>query len=913
MFHLLPFITLITFFKCIYSIKDDYISNCHYNLKTFQNYTLNTTSESNETNCDCLPSDFTNITNNNLTQIVICALKCWKNNSTKFIDFANNIRGIIHIFDNFNLTKLGKFVLNITKNYIYNDSIILQIANIMNTTNFTDLIIELINWPKESKDSINYYRVYFFLHRLAMIKGFFNLFQSIYNSSRTDLLDFIQEFLNVYYSEKLASILALIRTKMGEYMDDVVVFIYQIFMNFNDSKKILEKIQEFLNAHNNSYDKIKEIMMEEQMRNLLDTLIYVNDTIMLNIKNIIIWNKEFMGQFFDILRNNKSLNLSIDLLKNINNMSYLKENVGKLTSNIYEVNSYLIDNVTEFFFALIFNISKKNDNIAFITASSFQNFLKSIITDLNYDKYNISPDCTELFYYTYFDESLNNKELFSFYFKKFLFDSSRNKGNFLSFDNCLDNSLKFDSLQYNISPTYVIGIINEEEEKKNYKNSSFYFKFKFLKGYCFPFGYKNETKIKENIPMCSETDYEKMFRVLYHIYSDKNNISISTFYINNNNKSPNAKDIIFGILGILFLALPLLIYLFLLISGRIIANKQKKVNEIDENIKNLKINANEFIEVNNNTNAKKIIFPFWYQYLNECFNIKNNIKELFNFTLDETNYNNFKGMTYIKGVIGICIILTVFGQVFLSLLNLPNKNYGIWDYYLLMSNILYPILFIGYRYCPRILFSCSGYSLIYKYLCYIEQEKGLYFLKFMFLQSYKYLLLIFSIIFIRFALYYVVFLITYVKRPVWEIFHHFISNEENFIQEFFFFFFYSDKNNSSRKQNLIFHFYIPINEVFFFIFGTILISLGYKFKLRIDIIILVLILLLYLVKIILYIIFRNDENKVYTTTDYYLFDYGLTINQPLFNMNYFLIGMFFGLINYSIQKGITDLEEKNNY
>ena len=913
MFHLLPFITLITFFKCIYSIKDDYISNCHYNLKTFQNYTLSTTSESNETNCDCLPSDFTNITNNNLTQIVICALKCWKNNSTKFIDFANNIRGIIHIFDNFNLTKLGKLVLNITKNYIYNDSIILQIANIMNTTNFTDLIIELINWPKESKDSIDYYRVYFFLHRLAMIKGFFNLFQSIYNSSRTDLLDFIQEFLNVYYSEKLASTLALIRAKMGKYMDDVVVFIYQIFMNFNDRKKILEKIQEFLNAHNNSYDKIKEIMMEEQMRNLLDTLIYVNDTIMLNIKNIIIWNKEFMGQFFDILRNNKSLNLSIDLLKNINNMSYLKENVGKLASNIYEVNSYIIDNVTEFFFALIFNISKKNDNIAFITASSFQNFLKSIITDLNYDKYNISPDCTELFYYTYFDKSLNNKKLFYFYFQKFLFDSSRNKGNFLSFDNCLDNSLKFDSLQYNISPTYVIGIINEEEEKKNYKNSSFYFKFKFLKGYCFPFGYKNETKIKENIPMCSETDYEKMFRVLYHIYSDKNNISISTFYINNNNKSPNAKEIIFGILGILFLALPLLIYVFLLISGRIIANKQKKVNEIDENIKNLKINTNKFIEVNNNTNAKKIIFPFWYQYLNECFNIKNNIKELFNFTLDETNYNNFKGMTYIKGVIGICIILTVFGQVFLSLLNLPNKNYGIWDYYLLMSNILYPILFIGYRYCPRILFSCSGYSLIYKYLCYIEQEKGLYFLKFMFLQSYKYLLLIFSIIFIRFALYYVVFLITYVKRPVWEIFHHFISNEENFIQEFFFFYFYSDKNNSSRKQNLIFHFYIPINEVFFFIFGTILISLGYKFKLRIDIIILVLILLLYLVKIILYIIFRNDENKVYTTTDYYLFDYGLTINQPLFNMNYFLIGMFFGLINYSIQKGITDLEEKNNY
>ena len=270
-------------------------------------------------------------------------------------------------------------------------------------------------------------------------------------------------------------------------------------------------------------------------------------------------------------------------------------------------------------------------------------------------------------------------------------------------------------------------------------------------------------------------------------------------------------------------------------------------------------------------------------------------------------------MTYIKGLIGICIILTVVGHVFISLINLPTKNYGIWDYYLMMSNFLYSILFIGYRYCPRILFSCSGYSLIYKYLCFIEQEPRLYFLKFVFLQSYKYLFLFFSIIFIRYPLYYVVFLISYTKRPLWEIFQYFISNEHNFIRKFLSFLCSFEENDNSIKQNLIFYFYIPINEIFFFIFGTILISLGYKFKLRIDIIIVIFILLLYLLKIILYSINRNKETKVYTTIDYYLIDYGLEINRPLFNLDFFLIGMFFGLINYSIQKGITDLEEKNNY
>ena len=230
----------------------------------------------------------------------------------------------------------------------------------------------------------------------------------------------------------------------------------------------------------------------------------------------------------------------------------------------------------------------------------------------------------------------------------------------------------------------------------------------------------------------------------------------------------------------------------------------------------------------------------------------------------------------------------------------------------MMSNPLYFILFTGYRYCPRILFSCSGYSLIYKYLCYIGQEYSLYFLKFVFLQSYKYILLIFSIIFIRFLLFYVVFLITYINRPVWAIFKYFIETEKNFIWRFLTFLIYFEEKDNSIRQNLIFYFYIPINEVFFFIIGTALISLGYRFKLRIDIIILVLILLVYLFKIILYIVNQNQATKIYTTTDYYLFNHGLNIIHPLFNLNYFLIGMFFGLINYSIQKGITDLE-KNNY
>ena len=103
---------------------------------------------------------------------------------------------------------------------------------------------------------------------------------------------------------------------------------------------------------------------------------------------------------------------------------------------------------------------------------------------------------------------------------------------------------------------------------------------------------------------------------------------------------------------------------------------------------------------------------------------------------------------------------------------------------------------------------------------------------------------------------------------------------------------------------------MPINEIFFFLFGTILISLGYKYKLRIDFIIIGIIVAFFIIKIF---IFCFKSGKSYTTIDYYIFNFGIVLLNPLYNISYFLIGMYFGLINYSIQKGITKIYKENRY
>ena len=919
MFLFWSFAIFISSFNSIFSLQVKYIPNCVYNLKTLKYYNLSSTSASNEDiNCDCLsplPSNWTDFSNLNFTKIMICLLKCWKSDSTKFKIFVEIAKLIINteILDKniSTFSKIGKLIYNITKNNINNDTIILQITNIINTTNFTDLMIELLNKP-ESWGNIDKNYTYNFLIRLCNIDGFIPLFKSLYYNSRTDILDLIEEVLLTYYPD-IGNIFVLLRTKLKDILDDTLILAMDIIKNFKDRNRVLDIVAEFLIEHNNTYDKLKEVLLDDKMKAFYELIVFRDESILNQTKNLLLAKKETLEMLINLMGNRETLLLGVEILKRVNNITYLNEKLP-IFITLAGKNNSIAELFTEFFFSLMFDTLNSKDTFSLKVYQAIRFFMETRLGEMNYTKYNISSDCIELFRYIFFNVSDNINSLFSLYFQKYLFDSSRKIGHFLTYDNCLDDSYKIKTpTKYIISPAFIIGLLDRKQQKEDNKDSSYYYKFDTLLCYCLPFAYRNETEEKNNNPMCSEEDYQKIFLILHLFLNDLYDLRITTFSINKSNKSPSSLHNFYGILGLLILGLPIIIYIFLFISGKVIANKQNKINEMDKSNKNLLTKNNELIEVNKKTKTKKIIFPKWYQYLNEFFNIKKNIIELFNFSLNITNYNNFKGMTYIKGIVGIFIILTVFGHTFIALLNLPVKGYGIWDFYNIMSSPFYFFLFIAYRYSPRILFSCSGYILIYKYLCYIEQEKELYFLKFVFLQSYKYILLVFFVIIIRYPLYYIVFLMRQSKRPTWEIFKHFIDRETNYLKDFFTFLFYPKVNDTTIKQNLILYYYIPINEVFFFILGTGLISLGYKFKLRIDVIICVLILLIYVLKIILYIVFKYVRIKAYSTTDYYLFDYGLNMIHPLFNLNYFLIGMFFGLINYSIQKGITDLEEKNNY
>ena len=434
-------------------------------------------------------------------------------------------------------------------------------------------------------------------------------------------------------------------------------------------------------------------------------------------------------------------------------------------------------------------------------------------------------------------------------------------------------------------------------KKKKLKNSIYHEKYNYLQSLCFPQGNQNVKDI------CTDKDYGIIIKIFSELIENMTYYTVETLIFDKESVELKSKDYLYFIISVIIMIFPFLIKLILIFSKIMIEKNQKKSEIINKlisdddssiSINNKKEHENKIIR------EKKVndsfIFPKWYRILNEYFDIIKNGEELFKFSNNESNFNNFNGITYIKGILGISLILNVFGQTFFILSNLPHKTMATYQFYDTVFSLFYFIIFIGLRYAPRLIFSCIGYSLIYKFLFFIESESSFYFLKFLILHSYKYILLICISLFMRYSLYCLGIIVDGKRKPIFEVFKHNLekSNKNYFLNLLTLMFYNLNKSGYDNGESAVRCLYLPVNEiqlypflyshydfqikffkgselilnlkvfgfdeikkgkkiylrVFLFIFGIALISTGYKFKIRIDLIIIFFILILYLAKII---------------------------------------------------------------
>ena len=672
-----------------------------------------------------------------------------------------------------------------------------------------------------------------------------------------------------------------------EHNESVLFGIIHMLTEKLDKEEVLNAVEIILK---NKGKEIQTFLKNVKAKSLIKKFLEKQSNLLSLLINIFLDKEKVLELFFELPNYEDAIGKVINFYRNINNTAYINENLIPFLCDVLLTSADTGRKIREIFL---------ND---------YQKDLWQFFLDKDIRKYGLSPSCIELFKKTFL-EDIETKEYTLKYLKKFIFDSPMNKGDFLSFDNCLEvinNSFTY-KFNYTIKPVFIIGLF-DCKNKMDYVTTTFFEKYYYISNFCFPNGFR-----EDNSALCNEEDYSKILRFFKNLlYSNSNDTNIKAIMLTKDNIKLESQDYLIGIFSLIILAIPIIIKISLIISKCIIEKKNNKEQNINKLINDKSPYKISMKNENELKPKKKSNLSKCHILLNNCFDFYKNGAELFNFNLNNTNFNNINGITYIKGLIGLSIILNVFGLTFTNLMNAHTKDYGIWHFYRTNQSIMLLILLIGYRYSSRILFSCSGYTLVYKYLCFIEQDKGLYFLKFIFLQSYKYLLLILILIMFKFSVIRIIYLFRTEHRPVWELFRNFLEKENFLLTAFAFLLDLKDYNSEDKKQNIVFNFFMPICEIMFFILGTTIISIGYKFKLRIDLFLIIFAVCFFIIKIIICSI-GDENNHSFSTIDYYSFNFGMVALSPLYNIPYYIIGMYFGLINYSIQKGITNIYKENQY
>ena len=695
--------------------------------------------------------------------------------------------------------------------------------------------------------------------------------------------------------------------------DGDILDIFRRYFNTTSNYCFINSLRLFVNDTNMA-ESLKFLLKQLYIdKKYIDFCDYINEHLkeVSELYEIFNEHNELINDFFDILEKREEIeNLveeSFQKMKLIDNR--------RLISIILTFSLYFADG------------NEKMENFVDLLVQVLRGVLSSYSED-HKDSYTYSKACHYLFEYAVLGKQNYNtgfidpKNISNFFLYKVILDSPKSFNDLLNYDNCLKRppALKYITLKdlehVGIVPSFVIGAFDRTvgENKNSFKKNTGIEENYFVLSVCLPQSLNDSIIYNGTKLYCSDEDFSKIMNGILYYVSDTDHSNITAISIKKGEDildKVSIWELLFAKLIPLYIILIPFIFAILIFFFKKNPKKNRNtINNINEKDNNKKEGDKELID-------EKIENPKWILFLDRFFNFGDNSRELFNFEFKITQINNVKGLNYIGGLMGTCIVFTVLGQVYLILYNLPMKDFGISNFYNLFNSFYYIFFFVGLRYSPRILFSCSGYTLSYKYLSYIEKHTGNIAIKFIFLQSYKYLFLVLFLLFSRISIYYFL-LILYDLHPAVELFKETVLMIPKGGGDFFLCLlgiksFFNNKIDSRSKHYLIDYFWMAFNEIFFFIIGTILISLGKYYKLRIDYFLIILILILYLGKIIIYYIYYNAKEEIYTTLYYYIFDYGEMMLNPIFNLIYYLIGMYFGLINYIFENGIIDLYKENKF
>ena len=564
-----------------------------------------------------------------------------------------------------------------------------------------------------------------------------------------------------------------------------------------------------------------------------------------------------------------------------------------------------------FFPAIKDTLSKLLKNATTVKASSLsnecQNSLMSIINDTN----GVS----------------------SLYLYKMFFESSKNKNDMMSFSSCM-RERKYENEVVNT--TYLVVTVSN-----NYTNDTMIIPDSYSFGLCLP-------------KQCNETEYFYLFESLNNTNSEIFNLTLKHVYemftvdFNTFKVSPM---LILNYLPLILLIFQILLTVFTGIPYYL-------------GVKFYEIGNSLLCKKGQSKSEKHMVYLQKKSLLEikKAFSLKENSEELFNSKTSSSKINNESGLTYIKGLRGISMLFMIIGNFFILLVHSPSYIYSETTLNQLLKSWKFGFIFYGIRYAPRILLSCSGYTLVYKLMCFLddkvdesleEEEEKIeintisntelkensqhpvevkkeeehddfddedptdenvhpqFLLTFYLYQIHKYFIVIFVILFVRFTMYPLQLLISNMT-PLWEHLNHNILSQCGIIdilQQIFlvkpilFFNILADTSELTKSQSeglLLDYFWLINNEIVFFLLTGGVIYLCYKYKYSLNHYVIGMWVFIIIIRIL--IVFINSYRGTQYTSNVH---FGRYFISAINNYPYYLVGVYFGLINYALQKGIS--------
>ena len=516
---------------------------------------------------------------------------------------------------------------------------------------------------------------------------FRDLFNRIYERYKDFVFDIIALFPHKYHKmDTIVPVLLELKDFILKYKDILFELLCKITSHFNENKRIIEDLEDFVinNCTNTSFlDDMNLLLVNKTLVNLLSHLIRFDKEESNAIFKIVISNEQLMKFSIGFLKKKDLVVRFVNILFNLNNTKYINENVPNFMKDTIGDDIKVRKMIVKVFQNITRNIVTEQDLKGFMN-KLLSGIFKRLIEE-GHENFNISDKCFGLLTHTYFNPPTNDKFRF-YYTKKLLIDSTKSKNDFLTYENCLngyENSSYSTSYKnkYKIIPIYVVGKIIDRVNQSKLKNSIYYEKYNYMMSYCFPQG-SNKTTGEY---LCSNEDYGSLIKIFNSLSNNVFNATIKVFNITEDDIKDKSKPFTYFSLIVIISAIPLFIWIFLILYKNIkLSNPKEK--EINNDLKSEKKNKNKIINKEYEIEKKEFsyikIAPKWFRHLNEYFNLAKNGSELFNFTLNQTNFNDFNGITYIKGILGISMILNIFGLTFLIVANLLTKKLGSYELYI---------------------------------------------------------------------------------------------------------------------------------------------------------------------------------------------------------------------------------------